>query len=260
MALTFDSISFIGEVSQPKILNLLLLIDLVYVLIIAGLVALRITRLILARRSKSVGSRLHVRLTSVFIFIALMPTVIVAIFATFSINYGMEGWFSDNVQRVVRNSMESAQAYEFEHRRDVRSDAVKLASVLSLQKKMNPTIGEGNIRKLLSQNQPVSLSEAFIVDYSGGLIISDWYSENNQKESIKITLRFLSNEIRADAINVIIHKRDCINQNCTVKKLKTDLEMEIKDKILQRAAYYFKMDSDKDIERRKKNPKKFKPL
>ena len=98
------------------------------------------------------------------------------------------------------------------------------------------------------------------VDYAGGLIISDWYSENNQKESIKITLRFLSNEIRADAINVIIHKRDCVNQNCTVKKLKTDLEIEIKDKILQRAAYYFKMDGDKDIERRKKNPKRFKPL
>ena len=169
MAFTFNSIAFIGEVSQPKILNILLLIDLVYVLIIAGLVALRITRLILARRSKSVGSRLHVRLTSVFIFIALMPTVIVAIFATFSINYGLEGWFSDNVQRVVRNSMESAQAYEFEHRRDVRSDAIKLASVLSLQKKMNPTIGEGNIRNLLSQNQPISLSEAFIVDYAGNL-------------------------------------------------------------------------------------------
>ena len=169
MGFTFDSISFIGEVSQPKLLNILLLIDLVYVLIIAGLVALRITRLILARRSKSVGSRLHVRLTSVFIFIALMPTVIVAIFATFSINYGLEGWFSDNVQRVVKNSMESAQAYEFEHRRDVRSDAIKLASLLSLQKKMNPTIADGNIRKFLSQNQPVSLSEAFIVDFSGNL-------------------------------------------------------------------------------------------
>ena len=167
--LTFNSIAFIGEVSQPRLLNILLLVDLVYVLIIAGLVALRITRLILARRSKSVGSRLHVRLTSVFIFIALMPTVIVAIFATFSINYGLEGWFSDNVQRVVRNSMDSALAYEFEHRRDVRSDAIKLASVLSLQKQMNPTIGEGNLRKLLSQNQPVSPSEAFIVDYSGNL-------------------------------------------------------------------------------------------
>ncbi len=169
MAFTFNSIAFIGEVSQPKVLNILLLIDLVYVLIIAGLVSSRITRLILARRSKSVGSRLHVRLTSVFIFTALLPTVIVAIFATFSINYGLEGWFSDNVQRVVRNSMDSAQAYEFEHRRDVRSDAIKLASVLSLQKKMNPTIADGNIRKLLSQHQPISLSEAFIVDFSGNL-------------------------------------------------------------------------------------------
>ena len=168
-AFTFNSISFIGEVRQPKLLNILLLIDLVYVLIIAGLVTLRVTSLILARRSKSVGSRLHVRLTTVFTVMALLPTVIVAIFATISINYGLEGWFSDNVQRVVRNSMESAQAYEFEHRRDVRSDAIKLASVLSLQKKMNPTIGEGNIRKLLSQNQPLSISEAFIVDYEGNL-------------------------------------------------------------------------------------------
>ncbi len=169
MASTFNFVSFIGEAAQPEILNILLLFDLVYVLIIAGLVALRITRLVVARKSKSAGSRLHVRLTGVFVFIALMPTVIVAIFATVSINYGLEGWFSDNVQRVVRNSMESAQAYEYEHRRDVRSDAVKLASILSLQKKMNPTIGPGNIRKSLSQNQPVSLSEAFIVDASGDL-------------------------------------------------------------------------------------------
>ena len=169
MASTFNSVSFIGEVTQPKSLNILLLADLVYVLIIAGLVALRIIRLIFARKSKSVGSRLHVRLTSVFIFVALMPTVIVAIFATFSINYGLEGWFSDNVQRVVKNSMESAQAYEYEHRKDVRSDAVKLASILNLQKKMNPSIGPGNLRKSLSQNQPISLSEAFIVDNSGTL-------------------------------------------------------------------------------------------
>ena len=168
-ALTFNFFSFIGEVSEPKILNILLLVDLVYVLIIVGLVSLRVTRLVLNRRSQSVGSRLHVRLISVFILVALMPTVLVAIFATVSINYGLESWFSDNVQRVVRNSMESAYAYEYEHRRDVRTDALKLAAVLTLQKKINPTIGDGNIRKLLSQNQPVTLSEAYIVDYSGRL-------------------------------------------------------------------------------------------
>ncbi len=167
--LTFKFFSFIGDPGQPKSLNIILLIDLIYVIVIVGLVLLRITRLILARKSRSAGSRLHVRLTSFFIFIALIPTVIVAIFATISINFGLESWFSDNVQRVVRNSMDSAQAYEYEHRRDVRKDALKLAAVLNLQKKMNPTLGEGNIRKLLSQNQPISLSEAFLVDYTGGL-------------------------------------------------------------------------------------------
>ena len=45
------------------------------------------------------------------------------------------------------------------------------------------------------------------VDYSGGVIITDWYSENNNKESIKISVRFLSNEIRSDSIKIIIHKK-----------------------------------------------------
>ena len=51
------------------------------------------------------------------------------------------------------------------------------------------------------------------VDYSGGTVITDWYSENNSNESIKITVRFLSNEIRADGINVIIHKKVCDEKN-----------------------------------------------
>ena len=46
------------------------------------------------------------------------------------------------------------------------------------------------------------------VDYSGGMIISDWYSDNNQSnESIKITLRFLNNEVSSDSLKVIVHKK-----------------------------------------------------
>ena len=46
------------------------------------------------------------------------------------------------------------------------------------------------------------------VDYSGGIIITDWYSENNNnKEAIKITIRFLSNEIRSDSVKIILHKK-----------------------------------------------------
>ena len=53
------------------------------------------------------------------------------------------------------------------------------------------------------------------VDYSGGIIITDWFNgdDNKKNESIKITVRFLSNEIRADGINVIVHKKNCVSKN-----------------------------------------------
>ena len=54
-------------------------------------------------------------------------------------------------------------------------------------------------------------------NYSGGIIITDWYSdESNSNESIKITIRFLTNEIRSDALDIKIFKKDCdANQNCS---------------------------------------------
>tara|TARA_B100000767_G_C19676457_1_gene497567 strand:+ start:513 stop:1082 length:570 start_codon:yes stop_codon:yes gene_type:complete len=53
------------------------------------------------------------------------------------------------------------------------------------------------------------------VDYSGGMIITDWYSEGTSanQESLKITVRFLSNEIRSDSLKIIVHKKKCVNQN-----------------------------------------------
>ena len=89
------------------------------------------------------------------------------------------------------------------------------------------------------------------VDYAGGLIISDWYSENNPNESIKITIRFLANEVRVDALNVIIHKKNCQNQSCLIKEIESDLSFDIKDKILKKAAYYVKLDKDKVKEKTK---------
>ena len=89
------------------------------------------------------------------------------------------------------------------------------------------------------------------VDYGGGLIITDWYSNNNYNESIKITLRFLSSEIRVDAIDIDIRKRECqTTNNCIVKKIETNLENEILDKILKKAAKYqvdFKNDQKKNL-------------
>jgi len=88
------------------------------------------------------------------------------------------------------------------------------------------------------------------VDYAGGLIISDWYSDNNPNESIKITLRFLDNEVRVDAIKVLIHKKICKNNNCQIKQIESDLAFDIKDKVLKKAAYLVKTDKQKSKSKR----------
>ena len=80
--------------------------------------------------------------------------------------------------------------------------------------------------------------------YSGGIIITDWFSgntnseENNQRE-LKITVRFLSNEIRADGIKIVIHEKVCSDKaklNCNINKIKSNIGNDIKLAILKRAA------------------------
>ena len=80
------------------------------------------------------------------------------------------------------------------------------------------------------------------VDYSGGIVSTDWYSEGTSSdESIKITVRFLSNEIRSDGLRIIIHKKRCnIQQKCTVKKVTSTLEQELRVAILKKAVLFEK--------------------
>mgnify|MGYP003682511569 FL=1 len=90
-------------------------------------------------------------------------------------------------------------------------------------------------------------------DYSGGIIITDWYSEGNPDEAIKINIRFLSNEVRADGIIINLYKRNCKNNVCSTKEIDDKLILEIKDKILKTAAVYEKQD---EIEYKKNRPVK----
>ena len=86
-------------------------------------------------------------------------------------------------------------------------------------------------------------------NYSGGVIITDWYSEqNSDNESIKITIRFLSNEIRSDAIDVNIFYKKCIStNNCKVNKQEGQLKKEITKQILAKATIYKKQSKDKNF-------------
>ena len=90
-------------------------------------------------------------------------------------------------------------------------------------------------------------------DYGGGIIITDWYSSGDSKnEEIKITVRFTSNEIRADAVQIFLHKRICkVDQACKITQIESEIKNSLKMKILKKAAL-IKKTKPKDFERNSK--------
>ena len=90
------------------------------------------------------------------------------------------------------------------------------------------------------------------VDYAGGIIISDWYStDDNLGQSIKISVQFLTDELRADGLLIKVYQKNCTNDsNCAVKLIESDLNQEIKLAILKKAAQIKKGDLKKKNEQR----------
>ena len=85
------------------------------------------------------------------------------------------------------------------------------------------------------------------VDYSGGIIITDWYSDNSNNDSIKISVRFLSNEIRSDNLKITVHQKICNNGiNCRVNLVKNSaISSELLSAILKKAAVFEKENKNK---------------
>ena len=169
---TFLALGPFNQDATSPVLRLILLADLVYVLLVAALVLARVVRLIADRRTRSAGSRLHLRLSGVFMLIALIPTVLVAVFAVLSINIGLEGWFSERVRSVVGSSLSAAQAYEAVQRDDLAADVTALAGYLNRAKQQTVFLRDDQLRPLLSQAQQViqrGLKEAYLVDGTGAL-------------------------------------------------------------------------------------------
>ena len=88
-------------------------------------------------------------------------------------------------------------------------------------------------------------------NYSGGIIITDWYSDNtNPNESIKIIIRFLTNEIRSDALDIKIFYKNCTTlTSCLVTEKESSLKNELRKEILKKAAIYKKDFSDKNFKK-----------
>ena len=91
------------------------------------------------------------------------------------------------------------------------------------------------------------------VNYSGGIIITDWYStDQTSNESIKISIRFLTNEIRSDSLDIKVFNKKCLTQsNCVISEKKGKINNELKIKILKTAAMY-------EAEKKSKSYKEYK--
>ena len=169
-AFTVLTLGPLNQNINSTVLRLILLADLFYILLVAALVLRRVMRIMAERRLEFAGSRLHLRLSGVFAFLALMPTILVAIFAVFTVNFGLEGWFSERVRNVVGSSLAAAQAYEDEHRKDLTEDALSFAYYINSIKTKNFLLSNDELRPALTVGQTNiqrGLKEAYLIDGTG---------------------------------------------------------------------------------------------
>src|SRR5256886_816591 len=115
---------------RPVLVLLLLNLDLVLLLALAAVVAKRLFEVRAERRRGLAGSRLQVRLVGLFSLIAVLPTIIVAVFSYLFFSFGVESWFSDKVRTAITESVAVADAYVREHQQAIRADALAMAADL----------------------------------------------------------------------------------------------------------------------------------
>ncbi|MGE5538620.1 MAG: ATP-binding protein [Gemmatimonas sp.] len=113
---------------SPKLVLVLLNVDLVLLLALGGLVAHRIVSVWTERRRGSAGSKLHVRMVVLFSLVAAAPAVVVAIFSALFFDLGIQAWFSERVRTAVDESLAVAESYLKEHQQVIRGDLLAMAN------------------------------------------------------------------------------------------------------------------------------------
>lgn len=154
----------------------LLVIDLVLLVLLATVVGYRMAALWRERRRRRGGSQLHVRLAVLFTAVALVPTVLVALFTVLFFDYGLHGWFSQRVQTALDRSLAVAEAYVEEHRRVLVSDALAMANDLSRGGPLLFANTRALENVLESQASARSLSDAQVLEAGGRVLARSMFS------------------------------------------------------------------------------------
>src|SRR5690606_22694574 len=113
---------------DPRLIILLLNIDLILVLALATLVARKLVEIWVERKRGTAGAKLHTRMVLLFSLVAVTPAIIVAIFSALFLHFGIQGWFSDRIRTAVEESMVIAEAYLKEHQELIRADVLATAN------------------------------------------------------------------------------------------------------------------------------------
>ena len=151
-------------------LRFLIFLDVFYILVISGVILRRIIKLKSAIKLSLNGAQLHLKLTVVFSLIALVPTILVAIFSTITLNFGLDGWFSDRVRLALSSSQAASEAYYIEKQDNLISDVVTFSEYVNSAKKSGVLLDDSDLRELISKvqdNIQRGLKEVFVIDGSG---------------------------------------------------------------------------------------------
>ncbi len=156
--------------SNPRNVLILLNIDLVLLLILGAIVAVRLVRLWLERRRGSAGSKLHARLVGLFSLVSVTPAIVVAVFSALFLNFGLQAWFSRQVSTALDQSLVVAESYMEEHREAIQGLALAMANDLNSQAPFlvqNP----GRLNQLVNRLAELrSLSDAVVLTRNGRIL------------------------------------------------------------------------------------------
>ena len=147
-----------------------LLINLMLVLAMVIIIAWQVTGLWLARQRQVAGAQLHVRIVSLFSVIAVVPAILLAVFASVSLDRGLDHWFSVRTKSIIQNSIDVATAYLQEHGQVIRADTVAMAKDIDEAVELVKSQPQGFGNFLTAQAAMRGLPIAYLIDGDGKVL------------------------------------------------------------------------------------------
>ena len=193
--------------TRPVVISLLLA-NLAVVLVLFALIFWRVIRIILARVSGTAGAKLHARLVTLFSIVAVMPAIIVAVFAAVTLNRGLDTWFGERAQTIISNAETVAEAYLNEHRQVLRGDTLAMATDVNRESALIETDPAYFYTVFNGQTRVRSLHAAYLIKSDGRIVAkargsvevgmpAPEYFEMAKKEDIALFIVEDHNQIRA---------------------------------------------------------------